>query len=180
MSEAVDSRPASLIEAAKAGERWAHEEILQLFSSFSRHIHHRGGGPMAAELDPEDLAQEAGRRFFTVGIHQYSGKGSEKSYLYSIVKSTFIQIWRSQQRRKKREEIVSPADQVQQPESTAKLDVSFLLSRLGPPCSELLERVYLDGASYPTLAAELDLAESSVRAKVSRCLRRARELAQAT
>ena len=131
--------------------------------------------------DAEDILQEAlvklARKVDEGSF--VGGQGAWMPFLYTQVRREAIDLGRRNDRRKKREEAVSPEDEVLQPESTARLDVAFLLSRLGPPCNELLERVYLDGASYPTLAAELDLAESSVRAKVSRCLRRARELAEA-
>jgi DNA-directed RNA polymerase specialized sigma24 family protein len=57
------------------------------------------------------------------------------------------------------------------------LDVAWILERLQEECRELLTRVFLHEVPYPQLANDLDLAESSVRAKVSRCVRRARELA---
>jgi RNA polymerase sigma factor (sigma-70 family) len=165
------------IEAARRGDRQAQDEIVRIFVGFSRHILRWGGSGLASEMDPEDLAQEASRRFFSSAIEGYRGQGSERSYLYSIVKATYLQIWRSYDRRKRRELSVAPEDEALPAESSARLDVMLILKRLGSPCRELLERVYLDGATHAQLAAELQLEESSVRAKLSRCLGRARELA---
>ena len=62
---------------------------------------------------------------------------------------------------------------------TTRLDtfgVEKILSRMDEGCRRLLERVFLEGASYTELAGELEIVESSVRAKLARCVRRAREL----
>jgi DNA-directed RNA polymerase specialized sigma24 family protein len=96
--------------------------------------------------------------------------------VYTIVKATLIQLARSASRRKRREETAdlkaSPA-----PDPDSAIDVRNLLSRLDKACQELLRRAFLDGASYADLSAELGLAESSIRAKVSRCIRKARTFA---
>lgn len=170
----------SLIEAAKREEAWAQKEVMDLISAFARHVHNRAGRDIAKELDAEDLAQEASRRFFTVGIHQYRGQGSEKSFLYSIVKATCIDIWRRVDRRKRLWEGQDPVETETHENPDAKVEVDLILARLDPDARALLQRVYLDGASYAELAAELGLEESSVRAKVSRILRRSRELANPT
>lgn len=150
---------------------------MEELGRFARHIC-RSGSSMSAEMDPEDLAQEAARRFFAVGLEQYRGGGSEGSYLYSIVKSTLVQAARTRTRRRKREDVVAPVDEAQVENPDPKLEVGLLLRRLGDACRELLQRVFLDETPYPQLAADLELAESSVRAKVSRCLRKAREAAE--
>jgi RNA polymerase sigma factor (sigma-70 family) len=177
MSQATEPGRAPLIEAARRGERWAQDEVVHMLQGFARHVLRWGGSGLASELDSEDLAQEASRRFFGSAMDTYRGQGSERSFLYSIVKATYLQIWRSYDRRKRREQISAPQDVAVEANPTARLDVLLIFRRLGSPCRELLERLYLDGATHGELAAELDLEESSVRAKVSRCLRRAREVA---
>jgi RNA polymerase sigma factor (sigma-70 family) len=162
--------------AARSGERRAQAEISELIARFARHACDRAGSRLGADLDWEDVAQEASRKFFTTGIHQYRGKGSEESYLYTIVKSTLVQIARSASRRRQREEASVSRDPVQ-PAPHDSLDVAWILRRLTEDCRHLLRQVFLEETPYPRLAAELGLAESSVRAKVSRCVRRARELA---
>jgi len=166
-----------LFDAVRRGESWAERQVMEELERFARHICHSGSS-LSAEMDPEDLAQEAARRFFTVGLEQYRGGGSEGSYLYSIVKSMLVQAARTRRRRLKREDVVAPVDESHVEDPDPKLEVGLLLRRLGEACRELLQRVFLDETPYPVLAADLDLAESSVRAKVSRCLRRAREAAE--
>ena len=60
---------------------------------------------------------------------------------------------------------------------TVAARVVVALSRLDDGCRELLARTFLEDIPYSQLATDMGLAESSVRAKVSRCLGRARELA---
>ena len=167
----------SRFAAARRGERWAQEEIQRLIEGFARHVCHRAGDRLRADLSWEDVAQEAGARFFAVGLAQYGGQGSEESFLFTIVKSSLLQRARSADRRKKREEIASPADRVAMPDGHARLEAESLLARLDDACRDLLRKAFLQDVPYAELAQQMSMAESSVRAKLSRCLGRARELA---
>lgn len=169
----------SRFEAAKRGESWAEKEILDLIHRFARHACTKVGTRLAVDLHWEDVAQEASVKFFKAGIHQYGGSGSEESYLYTVVKSTLIQIARSADRRVKREEAQAPSaeDRVVIPDTHLALDVQTILAKLDEACRDLLRRVFLEDTPYADLAAELALQEVSVRARVHRCVRRARELA---
>jgi RNA polymerase sigma factor (sigma-70 family) len=173
MSPAAESR----IEAARQGETWAQKELAETIARFARHACTRVGTRLAADLAWEDVAQEASRKFFAVGIHQYRGKGTEDSYLYTVVKSTLVQLARGATRRKTREEATAPEeDHVSTSALQNRLDVAWILERIQEECRELLTAVFLNEIPYAQLASDLSLAESSVRAKVSRCVRRAREL----
>jgi len=163
--------------AARRGERWAQEEIQALIEGYARHVCRSAGDRLRADLSWEDVAQEAGARFFAVGLRQYGGQGSEESYLFTIVKSSLLQRARSADRRKKREEASTPMDRVAMPEGDDRLEAQSLLARLDEACRDLLHSAFLLDIPYAQIADDLELAESSVRAKVSRCLRRARELA---
>jgi len=163
--------------AARRGERWAQEEIQALIEGFARHVCRSAGDRLRADLSWEDVAQEAGARFFAVGLRQYGGQGTEESYLFTIVKSSLLQRARSADRRIKREEASVPMDRVALPDGDDRLEVHSLLARLDDSCRELLERAFLLDIPYSQLATDMELVESSVRAKVSRCLGRARELA---
>ncbi len=169
----------SLIEAARRGERDAEEEIAQLIRSYSRHVCRSGASSNMPDLDWEDVAQEASRRFFAVGITQFRPGGPVRSYLYSIVRTTFLELVRRTWRRQQREEQAAitppPPDN---PETQTLLH--SILSRLPELCRELLQRLYFDGATYAELSLELNLAESSVRARSSRCLGKARDFVSRT
>lgn len=165
----------ALFPAARRGEHWAQEEITLLLRAYARHVCR--GGSLGGErgLTWEDLAQEAGRKFFTRGLALFRPGGPERAYLYAIVRTTYLQLSRSAIRRREREAggtaIGSPGTN---PESRTQLH--SILQRLSAECRELLARLYFDGATYAQLSLDLDLAESSVRARASRCLSKAREI----
>lgn len=166
-----------LIQAARRRERWAEEEIARTIQSFARHLCRGRGSPTSPEPEWEDVAQEACRRFFASGLAGFRAGGPERGYLYSIVKATRIQIHRSMARRARREtEAVGGLDDRRAPDAESTTLLHRILRRLSSACAELLERAFLDGASYADLAAEMGMAESSVRSKVTRCLQKAREL----
>ena len=128
-------------------------------------------------MDWEDVAQESARRFFAVGIRQYRGDGSEESYLSGIVRTTILQSVRSATRRQQRERNPdSPGPAPSRPLDHG-MDVAKILDRLTPECARLLEQAFLQDVPYPELATELGILEASVRVRVSRCLRKAMEIA---
>ncbi len=168
---------ADLFEAARAGDSAAQAEIARLVRAFARQVC-RGGGP-SGSLDSswEDVAQEACRKIFTTGLARFRGVGTEQSFLYSVVRLTVIQMSRSANRRLRREETRSPIPSPQDgPDS--RIDVLKILSRMPSDCRQLMERVFLSGDAYRDLAQELGLEESSVRSRLSRCLKRARQITE--
>lgn len=96
--------------------------------------------------------------------------------MYTMVRSTLLMRMRAADRRRKREDSVALRGDETARDDHAGLEVRSILARLDHGCRDLLRRVFLEEESYLSLARDLDLAESSVRAKVSRCMGRAREL----
>ena len=167
-----------LFHDLRARDPAAQAEADRVIRRFARLVCRGGGPPGAPDLDWEDVAQEAYRKLFSVGLDQYRGGGTESSYLYSIVKATVIQMARSADRRQRRETALSsndPAPRSMDP--VAMLDVRRVLATLDPGCRELIERFFLRDETHADLARDLGLVESSVRARLSRCLKRAREIA---
>lgn len=166
-----------LIERAQRGDSAAQSEIHQIIRRIARAISARGG-PSGAVLDWEDVAQEASRRFFVTGIRQYRGDGSEESFFFGIVRTTVLQLARSAMRRRERE-ILDPgplgANVVASQEH--RIDAQLILRRLDSDCARLLDQVYLQDVPYPELADALGVQENTLRVRVSRCLRKAMEIA---
>jgi RNA polymerase sigma factor (sigma-70 family) len=161
----------------RLGDPAAQAEADRVIRRFARHVCHGGGPPGAPDLDWEDVAQEAGRKLYSVGLDQYRGGGSESSYLYSIVKATVIQMARSADRRQRRENALSSIDPVPRSmDPVSALDVRRVLTALDRGCRDLIERFFLHDETHADLARDLGLATSSVRAKLSRCLKKAREI----
>jgi RNA polymerase sigma factor (sigma-70 family) len=164
-------------QRARDGDPDAQAEIAAVIRSFARTVC-RGGGPGGVACDWEDVAQEASRRFFARGLARFRKVGSERSYLYAIVRTTVLELARHDARRKAREAGSAAAEADVMHDPTPAFDARAILRRLAEDCATLLERVFLRGTPYSTLAAELNMLESSVRVRVSRCLRQARELVE--
>jgi RNA polymerase sigma factor (sigma-70 family) len=161
-------------ERAFGGDRQAQAEIVQVIRSLARAAC-RNGGPGGTDCDWEDVAQEASQRFFAVAPGQFRKPGAERSYLYAIVRSTVLQMVRRRSRRRAREEAAAPEAEIIHADPTPRLELGAILRHLSHECARLLRRVFLDDEPYAELATELGMLESSVRVKVSRCLRQARE-----
>jgi RNA polymerase sigma factor (sigma-70 family) len=130
-------------------------------------------------LDWEDIAQEATARVLTVGVEQYDGRGSARGFLYRVVKTTLLMALRASGRREHRERSYVEAQEPHQGASPhARIDVEALLGRLDVACRELVAAMFLDGVTVRAFARAKRVEESTVRSRMSRCLRRARELSR--
>jgi len=167
-----------LFDAARSKDPEAVEKLLRMVRGMARGVCRGGGPPGALDLDWEDVAQEAYRRLLEVGFTSYRARGSERSYVYSVVKATVIQLSRSAQRRQKREEAVAAAPAVAAEDVASRLSARRILDELDEACRDLIERLFLHDQTYNDAARELGMVESSVRSKLSRCLRRARQIAE--
>jgi len=167
-----------LFESALAGDPAAEMEISRRLRVLARAICRPGGVTSNPAVDWEDVAQEAAKSFFAAGIRRYRGQGSEDSYLYTFVKTTVLQVVRSAERRKIREDASTMPEAGPPDRLLDRLETGSVLARLPGPCRNLLIRVFLHDERYAELSRELGIEESSVRARVSRCLRRARLLAR--
>jgi RNA polymerase sigma factor (sigma-70 family) len=163
-----------LFEKALLGDATAEEEIARTIRRIAEVVCGRGGLG-GVDIDWEDVAQEASQHFFAVAIHRFRTPGSEESYLYAIVRTKFLQSLRAASRRSRREDTVAGRRDVWENADPA-IDVRRILDRISGECARLLEKVFLQGITYAALSSELDMLESSVRTKVSRCLRSARTM----
>lgn len=166
-----------LFRKALAGDPGATDRLHQLVRDFARQVCRGGGPPGAPGIDWEDVAQECGRKLLAGGLERYRGAGSERSYLYSVVKATVLEMARAASRRRRREEISLPDGPIPAADPDAPLDVRSLLSALDPACREIITRVVLQDEPYAEVARDLGMVESSVRSKLSRCIARARQIA---
>jgi RNA polymerase sigma factor (sigma-70 family) len=166
-----------LFEGIRSGEAAATSELHRLLRAFARQICRGGGPPGAPEIDWEDVAQECGRKLLAVGLEQYRGGGSERSFLYSMVRTTVLEMARTASRRRRREIISASNGPVPVGDPTLKMDIRKVLDALDAGCRDVIQRVILQDESYAEVAGALGMAESSVRAKLSRCLGRVRAIA---
>jgi len=167
---------ATLFERARDGDAPAMAEVQRCALAFARRVCSFGMRTDSA-FDWEDVAQEAMRKLLHSGPQQYRGSGSEQSYIYTVVKCTVIQMARSSERRRKREEIAVAQASTTTPNPSRRLDLQMILGGLEPECRALIQRILFRDEAYSTIARELKLTESSVRSRLHRCLNRARAIA---
>lgn len=133
-----------------------------------------------------DVHQEALRRLvvsFRAG--QFRGDAALATYIHKVAFGAAIDHWRKVRRRREEQADESaeawqrstPADQNRAIETveTRRL-VDRLLSDLGPPCRELLARVYFDEATHAAIAETLGKSEGAVKVQVHRCRQEAGRL----
>lgn len=166
----------SLFQRALGGDVGAEVELDRIIRRIARAVCHNTN--FAAGVDWEDIAQEASKRFFSTGIHQFGGRGSEESYLYAIVRTTLLEAVRRANRRRRHDDQREPAVHLALTDPHPRIDVENILRQLSTECARLLDQVYLQGVPYGELALELEMLESSVRVRVSRCLRKAMDIAR--
>lgn len=164
------------LKRAREGDRGAQELLIEEIRRLSRAACGSQNRVLRdLGLDWEDVAQESSRRFFEIGIHRYRGDGSVASYLYVVVKSALLQLLRKERRRQGREDVVAAQTPRSQEPSSTGLVVDSILKSLESECRRLIMRIFFDGTTYSEMSGELGITESSVRSKLSRCLRKARE-----
>lgn len=161
--------------AAVRGEDWAQESLVEEIRDLAQRVCRSLRQSWPESFDWEDVAQEAARHLFAYALERYRGEGSERSYLYTVIRVTLLQMLRETRRRKAREESVGSESAAPVEPDSDRVLARSLIERSDPECRDLLREVFFDGTPYRTLAEQRHLAESSVRSKVSRCLRKLRE-----
>ena len=181
-----EARLCRCLEMAREGDDRATAEIGRVVELIAQQMARGRAGALAGGIEWEDVAQEALLRLLGSSSF-YRGTGSVRGYIHATVKTSLLQTLRSRRRREKREASYSaesfPPTAAPSSEGMAggRVDLETrrlaeeILTALDPECRELVQRIFLHGASYARLAQERGHAESSVRARLSRCLRRARE-----
>jgi len=133
-----------------------------------------------------DVQQETLRRLlrsFREG--QFRGDSALQTYVYKVAHGAAIDHWRSVRRRREdpgddHPQLLhrsTPADQTASLErQERRLLVDRLLGQMGPPCRDLLTRVYFDEATYAAIAAVLGKTEGAIKVQVHRCRQQASRL----
>lgn len=180
-----ETRLRGWLDGARRGETVASAELAAAVRTLAARIARGGRGPAFDLVDWEDVAQEAILRLLSTSA-TYRASGSVRGYVYTTVKTSLLQGLRGARRRQRREQESARGSSITagntefgsgDRRTEARRELEEILTTLGPECRALVEQVYLLGIPYARLAAEAGQAESSVRAKLSRCLRRARERA---
>ena len=163
------------LEAARRGDRESVAELDALVRGIARRLVDSRTESILRGVEWQDVAQEALVRLVH-GEAEYAGTGSARGYVYRTVKTALLQTIRGVKRRTARNEAYSESVEVPEDDRlVAKRASEEILAAMSDECRELVERALLFGVSFAELAKEAGMAESSIRSRLSRCLRRARE-----
>jgi len=164
---------AQLVRRCRAGDPEAWNELVERFSRYVYAICVHGF--RLREHDAEDVFQDVFTRVY--------------ERLGSLRDAAAVRPWIAQLTRRLcldklaaggREEAV---EEVRPPELEGSLDeideafaVREALAQLPEPCREVLDRFFAHDESYRTIGAALDLPAGTIASRISRCLRRLREV----
>jgi len=124
----------------------------------------------------EDIVQDAFVKIWTRRIGLRSQQGLS-TYLYSMIRNACINYLRDNRRRKYREESAAAAIDVVAPDrlgqfiySETLFEIYTSMRSLPPKCREIFRMLYIQGKGCQEVAAELNVAESTVRVQKARAI----------
>ncbi|MBT8207631.1 MAG: sigma-70 family RNA polymerase sigma factor [Acidimicrobiia bacterium] len=177
MNNATD---AFLVSRLEDGDEPAMAELFrrhgQVVESFSRRILHN-------RTLAEEVTQDVFLRLWSQPTRYDTSRGSLRSYLLTQSHGRSIDLLRSENARRMREQKEgarsAPAEQLVE-DQVVQLDVSDrvrqALSRLDVRERRVLELAYLGGLSYRETAKQLGLPEGTVKSQIRAGMRRMRDL----
>jgi len=156
------------------GDTVSNEEALDWVRDAARRL-----GSPAAGVDWEDVAQLAGMLVLRDAPRAFRGDTREslRAYCRRVAKRQFLMERRVAERR-----AALAAKIPDQPPHGAMgygdaLTLKEILGRLSRECSRTLRLYFLDGFSHREIGRVLAISEVAARKRASRCMERARELA---
>ena len=164
---------ARLVQRCRTGEQAAWNELVERFSRYVYAIATQGF--RLREHDAEDVFQDVFARVYD-RLDTLRNDGAIRPWIAQLTRRVCLDKLAAIGREEPVEEIVVAGDE----ETLAELDESFAvheaLAALSGPCREVLDRFFARDESYRTIGAELQLPPGTIASRISRCLRRLREL----
>jgi RNA polymerase sigma-70 factor (ECF subfamily) len=138
--------------------------------------------------DPESVAQDVLVQLVrVVQAGRVNDPGSFEKYVYSVAKNVCVDVYHRERRRREvaegdsesaresaRDEAQAPDDDLERRERDGML--RYVLQRLPPACRDLLGWIHGEGANPAEAARRLGIEAGTVRVRVHRCLKKAREI----
>ena len=163
---------ADLLARCRAGDNRAWCEFVERYSRYVYAIAVRGF--RLQDADAEDVFQDV---FFRAYEHLGDVRSDDavKPWLAQLTRRLCVDRLRARARERPEEFLPDAVD-----ETLADLDqalaVHAALGSLPERCGEILDRFFARDESYRTIAAELGLPQGTIASRISRCLRRLREM----
>ncbi|MDX6513987.1 MAG: hypothetical protein QOE36_3491 [Gaiellaceae bacterium] len=165
---------AQLVAGCRAGDPQAWRDLVERFSRYVYAIATQGF--RLAEHDAEDVFQEVFARTYQ-SLDKLRDDAAIRPWLAQLTRRLCIDHLRSRKREDVADEDFEPADT---DETLTKLDealgVHEAMAGLSENCQEILDRFFARDESYRTIGEALDLPSGTIASRISRCLKKMREL----
>ncbi len=164
---------AQLIARCRAGDEGAWAELVGRFSRYVYAIATQAF--RLSEHDAEDVFQEVFTRTYQ-HLDRLRDDAAIRPWLAQLTRNLCLdRIRESSRMQPAADEDLDPGEL---DETLEQLDdaitVHEALSRMGKPCSELLDRFFAQDESYRTIGEQLDLPAGTIASRLSRCLAKLR------
>jgi RNA polymerase sigma-70 factor (ECF subfamily) len=164
---------AELVHRCREGDANAWNELVERFSRYVYAIAVRGF--RLREHDAEDVFQEVFARVYD-RLDSLRDDSAVRPWIAQLTRRLCLDRLAVNAREEPSEEIEAP----EQEQTVAELDEAFAvneaLAALPDNCREILDRFFARDESYRTIGDELGLPPGTIASRISRCLRRLREL----
>ena len=166
---------AQLVQLCRSGDEAAWGELVERFSRYVYAIATQGF--RLREHDAEDVFQDVFARAYE-RLGDLRSDDAVRPWLAQLTRRRCVDQLRSSARELPApEEELEPADV---DETLSQLEeavaVHEALAQLPEQCGEILDRFFAQDQSYRTIGDELDLPAGTIASRISRCLKKMREV----
>jgi RNA polymerase sigma-70 factor (ECF subfamily) len=164
-----------LVARCRAGDNAAWGEFVELYSRYVYAIVVRGF--RLTDHDAEDVFQDVFLRAYE-RIGDLRSDDAVKPWLAQLTRRLCIDCLRASAREQPAvdEELVPATADETMAELDDALAVHAALDGLPEACGDILDRFFAQDQSYRTIAEELSLPQGTIASRISRCLRRLRQV----
>jgi RNA polymerase sigma factor (sigma-70 family) len=170
---AVNTTDAQLVRRCRAGDEEAWNELVERFSRYVYAIASQGF--RLSEHDAEDVFQDVFARVYD-RLDTLRDEAAIRPWIAQLTRRICLDRIAAGSREEPMEEV--PAEE--RDATLAELEDAFAvheaLGELTAPCREMLDRFFTRDESYRTIGEELQLPAGTIASRISRCLRKLREL----
>jgi RNA polymerase sigma factor (sigma-70 family) len=163
---------AQLVARARAGDHEAWREIVE---RYSRYVYAIAASFRFRQQDAEDIFQDVFARAYE---HLGTLRDDEalRPWLAALTRRLGIDRLRAGGREQVTDQLEREAVDDRLEELDEAFDVREALTELPEHCREILDRFFARDESYRTIGDALDLPSGTIASRISRCLKRLREL----
>lgn len=170
----TDAEPrtdAELVRRCRRGDPDAWNELVERFSRYVHAICAKGF--RLEPHDAEDAFQEAFTRVYT-RLDSLRDDSAVRPWIAQLTRRVCLDRLAAAAREQPVEEVAPDVREATLDELDEAFAVREALTRLGEPCSEILDRFFARDESYRTIGDALDIPSGTIASRISRCLAKLR------